>query len=138
MTYIFLNNFRKLLTKSPIVDNLHEIFTMMALNVVWQMAAGERFNFDENGMVNLLNIQQSINETLWSLQMGPLSSMPSLRYFPPWKGIIKEANCKMENLRNFFRQTIQKHRDEFVKVIKHFHMNFVIALMHILGNFYRV
>ena len=111
---------------------------MMALNVVWQMAAGERFNFDENGMVNLLNIQQSINETLWSLQMGPLSSMPSLRYFPPWKGIIKEANCKMENLRKFFRQTIQKHREEFVKVIKHFHMNFVIAFMHVLGNFYRV
>ena len=34
---------------------------MMALNVVWQMAAGERFDFNENGMVQLLNFMQSIN-----------------------------------------------------------------------------
>ena len=42
------------LKHSPTVNNLNELFTKMSLNVVWQMAAGERFNYDETGMTKLL------------------------------------------------------------------------------------
>ena len=50
---------------------------MMALNIVWQIAAGERFNFDENGMVQLLHFMQAINETFWSIAFkSPLNSIP--------------------------------------------------------------
>ena len=41
---------------------------MMALNVVWQMAACQRFNYHEDGMKLLLNQQQSINQVLMSIQ----------------------------------------------------------------------
>ena len=55
-------------SKNHIVNNLDEMFTMMALNVVWQMAACQRFNYHEDGMKLLLNQQQSINQVLMSIQ----------------------------------------------------------------------
>ena len=75
------------------------------------MAAGERFNFDENGMVQLLHFMQAINETFWSIAFkSPLNSIPILKHFPPWRDFIDQANSKMENLRSFYKDTIQKHR----------------------------
>ena len=47
-----------------IVSNLDEIFTMMALNVVWQMAASQRFNYHEDGMKKLLHNQQGTTHIL--------------------------------------------------------------------------
>ena len=84
---------------------------MMALNIVWQIAAGERFNFDENGMVQLLHFMQAINETFWSIAFkSPLNSIPILKHLPPWIDVINQANSKMESLRSFYKDTIQKHR----------------------------
>ena len=75
------------------------------------MAAGERFNFDENGMVQLLHFMQTINETFWSIAFkSPLNSIPILKHFPPWTDVINQANSKMESLRSFYKDTIQKHR----------------------------
>ncbi len=34
--------FRKRIANDNVVNNVNEIFTMMALNVVWQIGAGER------------------------------------------------------------------------------------------------
>ena len=50
--------FREKTANNCIVSNLDEIFTMMALNVVWQMAASQRFNYHEDGMKKLLHNQQ--------------------------------------------------------------------------------
>ena len=70
------------------------------------MAAGERFNFDENGMVQLLHFMQAINETFWSIAFkSPLNSIPILKHFPPWRDVINQANSK-----TFYKDTIQKHR----------------------------
>ena len=64
---IFSSHFREKISKQSIVSNLDTLFTMMALNVVWQMAACQRFNYHEDGMKHLLNQQQSINQVLWSI-----------------------------------------------------------------------
>ena len=50
--------FREKTANNCIVNNLDEIFTMMALNVVWQMVASKRFNYHEDGMKKLLHNQQ--------------------------------------------------------------------------------
>lgn len=99
--------------ENPVVSSLDEIFTMMALNIVWQMAAGERFNFDQEGMVNLLNFQQDINETFWSIMFSPLIVMPFLRHFPPMNKVVATAEQKMAKLHRFFDETIEAHRSTY-------------------------
>lgn len=72
---------------------------MMALNVVWQIAAGERFNFDEEGMKLLLHQQQSINEIFWSITFSALTPLPILRHFYPMKSVVVNAKREMAALR---------------------------------------
>ena len=36
--------------------------------------------------------------------------MPKLKHFPPWNKKIAEAKQKMGSLRDFYRETIEKHR----------------------------
>ena len=56
--------FREKTADNCIVNNLDEIFTMMALNVVWQMVASKRFNYHEDGMKKLLHNQQGTIDIL--------------------------------------------------------------------------
>ena len=96
-----------------IVNNFNELFTMMSLNVVWQMAAGERFNYDEGGMTKLLQFMQSINEILWELTFSPLTPMPFLKNLPPYSKVVEKAHSKMNSLRQFYRDTIKSHQSTF-------------------------
>nr|AKH03517.1 cytochrome P450 3082A1 [Paracyclopina nana] len=104
---------RQRIKENPVVTNLDQIFTMMALNIVWQMAAGERFNFDEEGMVQLLTFEQDINETFWSIIFSPLIVMPFLKHLPPMKNVVSNATRKMKKLHSFFDKTIEQHRNSF-------------------------
>ena len=96
-----------------VVNNFNELFTMMSLNVVWQMAAGERFNYDEPGMTKLLQFMQSINEILWELTFSPLTPMPFLENLPPYSKVVDKAYSKMNSLRQFYSDTIESHQSTF-------------------------
>jgi cytochrome P450 family 2 subfamily J len=100
-------------SENSIVNNLDEVFTMMALNVVWQMAAGERFNYDQDEMVKLLQFMQFINEVFWSIFASLLTPMPFLRHFSPFKQRIEGANVKMGQLHDFYRANIKAHKKTF-------------------------
>lgn len=86
---------------------------MMALNVVWQMAAGQRFNYEQEGMQKLLQYQQCVNETFWSIQFSALTPMPFLKHFYPMKNVVDRARIKMASLRAFYKETIDEHRNTF-------------------------
>ena len=81
--------FREKTANNCIVNNLDEIFTMMALNVVWQMVASKRFNYHEDGMKKLLHNQQGTIHIL--RKRHPLSTFGSFSFFQAalWLGVDK-------------------------------------------------
>ena len=100
-------------SKNLIINNLDEMFTMMALNVVWQMTASHRFNYHENGMKSLLHNQQNINEVFLTIMFGALTPMPFLKHFSPMKEVVANAKLKMKSLHDFYKKTIQEHKNSF-------------------------
>ena len=86
---------------------------MMSLNVVWQMAAGERFNINEPGMTKLLQCLQNINDLLWEISFSPLTVLPFLKNLPPYSKVVEKAYSKMDTLRQFYNETITAHEETF-------------------------
>ena len=77
------------------------------------MAAGERFDYDQEGMKKLLAHMQTINETFWSIMFSPLTFMPFLKNYWPMKEKVEMAKKKMSGLREFYQETIEKHQKTF-------------------------
>lgn len=96
-----------------LVNDFNDIFTMMSLNVVWQMAAGERFNINEPGMTKLLQCLQNINDLLWEISFSPLTVLPFLKNLPPYSKVVEKAYSKMDTLRQFYNETITAHEETF-------------------------
>ena len=60
-------------------ENHEELFEMMAMNIILQMVAGERYNYEDEKMLELLNRLRTFVNFLGSLLAGPISAFPFLR-----------------------------------------------------------
>ena len=54
------------------------LFGMMALNVIWQMAAGERYDYKDDKINTLINLMLDFNTFAVNVMSGPASSFPIL------------------------------------------------------------
>lgn len=67
-------------TGSWLCQDIEEVFLRSALNVVWQMVAGERFDYDHQNMGNLQDIIRKFNTFAQECFVGPFAVFPWLRY----------------------------------------------------------
>ena len=69
-------------TKDGIVD-IDNLLNKAAVNVVWNITAGERFDYDEERMNNLYKFIDMFVILGTKVNGKPLGSFPFLKYFPP-------------------------------------------------------
>ena len=60
-------------------DNQEELFEMMALNIIWQMVAGERYNYEDEDKQEILNQLRTFIKFCGNVIAGPINAFPILR-----------------------------------------------------------
>jgi len=93
------------------VIDVEKLFNKAALNVVWHITAGERFDYDDPKMEKLYEFIEAFNCLGSDILGKPLGLFPVLRFFPPFRGAFKIAASGLEKCRDFLRESIQKHQD---------------------------
>lgn len=61
---------------------IHNTFDISAINVLWAMMAGERFDLEDSRLIKLFNIIHTAFQTV-DISGGILNHMPFLRYVAP-------------------------------------------------------
>ena len=61
---------------------LHQIFNRVALNIIWRVIAGERYQYEDPKLEKLIDIIDIFTQLYRTLQVSPLVIFPLLRYVP--------------------------------------------------------
>ena len=70
-----------------------ELFSKVALNVVWQFVASESFEYDDENIAKVLHFNELSMHIGGLITGGPLGAFPWLRYFPPYRGHFQVILC---------------------------------------------
>ena len=97
-------------TKNGVVD-IDNLLNKAAVNVVWNITAGERFDYDEERMNNLYKFVDMFVILGTKVHGKPLGSFPFLKYFPPYRSIYNEVYRGLAQCRKFIANTIQSHEE---------------------------
>jgi len=89
--------------------NLDKLFNKAALNVVWNITAGERFDYEDEKMHKLHCFLESFMSIGKDIMGKPLGIFPFLRFFPPFRSVFKNCSEGMSLLREFISQSILDH-----------------------------
>ncbi|XP_023344408.1 cytochrome P450 2C15 [Eurytemora carolleeae] len=91
--------------------DLDKVFNKAALNIIWNLVAGERFDYEHAKMAKLLACLDAFMLMGKKVIGQPLGTIPFLRYFPPFRATFLKCCKGMEELRNFISETIKDHED---------------------------
>ena len=86
-------------------------FNKAALNVIWHFTGGERFEYRDKKMQNLIKFLECFVIIGQDLFSGPLAVFPFLRHFPPFKTNFKNAFDGLAVCRDFIARTIREHEE---------------------------
>ena len=101
----------KMMEENDGIVELGYLFNKAALNIVWHITAGERFEYDDRKMEKMIYFLD-LFILLGSKIMGkPLGLFPFLRFFPPYRTIFNEVASGMAECRKFVRETIEHHKE---------------------------
>eukprot|EP00095_Tigriopus_kingsejongensis_P005176 maker-scaffold237_size242172-snap-gene-1.39 protein:Tk05176 transcript:maker-scaffold237_size242172-snap-gene-1.39-mRNA-1 annotation:"cytochrome p450 2j3-like" len=95
----------------PIMEHLQGVFDMTALNIVWSISAGTRYNHNDEKMRELMTIMEAFNRLGEDILAGPSSAFNFLRHFPPFAGKFKASSEAMLKIRTFLSEVVREHRD---------------------------
>ena len=92
------------------VVDLDKIFNKAALNVVWNLTASERFDYDDQRMVKLYNFIEKMILLGKDIIGKPLGVLVFLRFFPPFRSTFIEASKGLADMRKLIKETIDNHK----------------------------
>ena len=95
--------------------SLTNIFNKVALNIVWKIIAGERFDYEDQKLDELMQMIDSFNNVARTLQASPLALLPILRHLPPFKSVYRKSQKGMSEVKAFISRIIEEHRQTFDK-----------------------
>ena len=101
----------KMIAASNGVIDVDKLFNKAAMNVVWNVTAAERFDYEDENMKELYNFLELFMLMGKKIIGKPLGIFPSLRYIPPFRSTYNQAAEGMDKCRKFIAKTIKKHRD---------------------------
>eukprot|EP00092_Neocalanus_flemingeri_P024855 GFUD01026951.1.p1 GENE.GFUD01026951.1~~GFUD01026951.1.p1 ORF type:complete len:495 (-),score=88.71 GFUD01026951.1:186-1670(-) len=100
---------KQLMAENEGIVNLDKLFNKAALNVVWNLTAGERFEYEDERMHKLHCFLESFMLIGKDIMGKPLGIFPFLRFFPPFRSVFKTCSDGMTQLREFISETIYEH-----------------------------
>ena len=96
---------------------LDYIFNRAALNVVWKIIAGERYQYSNKNLKKLLRIMETFMHIGRTMQASPMAIFPVLRHFPPFKDEYNKVAKEIKDAKSFLKDIIQEHKDTFEKEV---------------------
>ena len=107
---ILKNEIEKMIVKDEGKVELGYLFNKAALNIVWNITTGDRFDYNDKGMeklYNFINLFVLLGQKIFG---KPLGLFPILRFFPPFRRTFKEVADGMAECRKFVKETIENHK----------------------------
>jgi len=108
-TSAFIAAIKKMADANDGVIDVERLFNKAALNVVWHLSAGERFDYDDAKMEKLYEFIEVFSCLGGEILGRPLGVFPVLRFFPPFRGAFNRAAYGLEKCREFLRESIENH-----------------------------
>jgi len=90
--------------------SLGNIFNCAALNVVWNLIAGRKFDYDDANMAKLIDAVNSFMVIGKDVIGKPLGSMPWLRFVPPFRSKMAKVEKDLEAFRKFIWESIEERK----------------------------
>eukprot|EP00090_Calanus_glacialis_P046719 TRINITY_DN9300_c0_g1_i1.p1 TRINITY_DN9300_c0_g1~~TRINITY_DN9300_c0_g1_i1.p1 ORF type:complete len:492 (-),score=90.51 TRINITY_DN9300_c0_g1_i1:97-1572(-) len=100
---------KELVEEKDGIVNLDKLFNKAALNIVWHLTAGERFDYEDEKMHKLHCFLESFMLIGKDIMGKPLGIFPFLRFFPPFRSVFNECSEGMKQLREFISKSISEH-----------------------------
>ena len=98
-------------SEDGLVD-LDKLFNKAALNVVWNIAAAERFDYEEERMKNLYNFMEMLMLIGSKVVGKPLGIFKWLRFLPSYRSTYNEVGLKTQKIKSnikYFYGGLQRH-----------------------------
>jgi len=81
-----------------------------ALNVVWNLIGGSRYEYDDAKMLKLIDAVGAFMCLGRDVVGKPLGNIPILRYMPPYKSKMDKIQYDMQNFKKFIYDTIEERK----------------------------
>ena len=104
-----IHKIEELMGKNNGIVDLDKLFNKAALNIVWHLTAGERYDYDDEKMNKLYKFLESFVRMGKDIIGKPLGIFPILRFFPPFRAVFNSCAEGMNQLRDFISTTISEH-----------------------------
>ena len=104
-----VNKIKELIEENNGIVNLDKLFNKAALNIIWHLTAGERFDYEDEKMHMLHLFMESFIRIGKDIIGKPLGIFPFLRFFPPFRRVFNNCSNGMKQLRDFISATISDH-----------------------------
>lgn len=79
-------------------------FDFPCLNVIWRVASGSRFDYEDTKLHDLLD---QINSFTMNPMLGPLVGVDHLKYLPIMRGYYKEIESQMNAFKTFLLEYVE-------------------------------
>ena len=109
--------------------NLEKTLNCAALNIVWNLVAGERFSYDDPLMRQLVDFSGNFMLMGKDVIGKPFGFMPFLRFIPPFKEKFNKLSSSLIKFKEYINSEIDKHKESFDKENQRDLMDMFIAKM---------
>jgi cytochrome P450 len=86
--------------------SLDKVFNSAALNIVWNLIAAERFDYDDQKMLQLMEYVDNFMQLGKDVIGKPLSMIPALRFVPPYRGLVNRLSARLAAFRDFISSAV--------------------------------
>jgi len=107
---LIIDNIKKKIDENDGVVKLGNIFNCAALNVVWNLIAATKFEYDDPNMAKLVDAVNSFMVVGKDVIGKPFGNMPWLRFFPPFRSKMNRLVSDMQIFRVFIGESISERR----------------------------
>nr|XP_039258598.1 cytochrome P450 2H1-like [Styela clava] len=88
--------------------------TFTTLNIISRLVLGSRFEYDDKKLLHMIEIIQKFNEdSNHAHLLAVLTLEPILRFFPPFRNVVKITSDDTERFREYLRGFVEEHESNF-------------------------
>jgi cytochrome P450 len=86
--------------------SLDKVLNSAALNIVWNLIAAERFDYDDQKMLQLIDYVGNFMLLGKDVIGKPLGAMPFLRFFPPYRSLFDRLSSGMNEFKDYISSAV--------------------------------